>query len=235
MNPTAPKPVEQPEEEDMRLKPPEPPPHIQPQKAVVPSDDNPYAPPIQPTVTSEPQPHTPISETAPTRMTYPPPDYESPLQGRDITPIPTPQIIGDQPMPPKEFPPEERQPVNPYDILGQLPGAPKLEHVEAWKRDYGKIYFFPFDETEGFIIRRLWRREWKDIQASAFKQSEGDPIVHGDLIAELICERCVLWPNLGTGWGSHSAAGYADTLAELIRLVSGFMPVQLAQEMVFKL
>jgi hypothetical protein len=93
--------------------------------------------------------------------------------------------------------------------------GPTKKQVEEWKKEYGDIYFTPFEE-DIYIWKTLQRNEYREI------------IAQKDVSAmdreEVFVEKCVLFPEGFTKEKmTNGKAGVPSILAEMIMDKSGFV------------
>ena len=126
--------------------------------------------------------------------------------------------------------PQDSAPMfNVKDALMSLPGAPSQEQIDAWKRDFGSIYMFPFDTREIYVWRPIRRREWEMLQTNEkLVQQENK-------FQEQIVMRTVLWPKIGPVELNMSRAGLVQTLFSVIMQGSYFLHPDFAVTLVQEL
>ena len=86
-------------------------------------------------------------------------------------------------------------------------------------------------------IRYLgWTKKWKSLMTDLKAAKAGNPNLEiQEIMDERICEKCVLWPDIGADWAAFSKAGTVPTLAEAIRESSNFVPLDIAMRLVRRL
>lgn len=117
-------------------------------------------------------------------------------------------------------------------FLSQIPGAPSKDQIDAWKKEFGEVFVSGFSETELFVWKPLFRKDFIQIQIAISQLPEDTKQFAQFKQEELICSTCVLWPK--TDW-STSKAGTPQSLAEQITQNSNFLAPVAALTLVAKL
>lgn len=107
-----------------------------------------------------------------------------------------------------------------------IDNAPDYDTILEWKETWGVIYTSTIAMDQDFyIFRTLKRVDYKKMVASGAAKSE-------DKFEEGIIRKCLLWPNPDAKFIAESDAGVVSTLATQIKFKSGFIPDQLAVELI---
>jgi hypothetical protein len=91
-------------------------------------------------------------------------------------------------------------------------GGPTLDEVEAWREEFGNVYYIEFKDI-AFFYRALSRAEYKTLSTIMAEPLDRE---------EKLCEMCVLWPTDVDFSGT--LAGIPTIIAEDIMEQSGFNP-----------
>lgn len=113
--------------------------------------------------------------------------------------------------------------------FANLPGKPSDEQIEAWKKQFGKIFTIGLNEDEFYLFRPLRRLEWRNLMTALAKQQDEMKK------KEAIVQRAVVWPKLTPEKIGGLTAGAPDTLYEMILQCSNFLLPQEAMACVRKL
>lgn len=118
--------------------------------------------------------------------------------------------------------------VHAKEALFSQSGAPSPDQIEKWKTMYGDVFISPFGDTEMYIWRPIFRKEYIQLRVEAQKQE-----VSEDQMEEMTCDVCRLWPAQ-VNW-AESKAGTLSTLTELIMQNSNFIPPHMTRFLAIKL
>ena len=114
------------------------------------------------------------------------------------------------------------------DALFKQVGGPEPDQIEKWKTEFGDVFVSPFSDTEIYVWRPIFRKEYVQLRTEA-QQKE----LTEDAIEELTCNICRLWPAK-VNWDA-SKAGTLSTLTELIMQNSNFIAPQMTRFLAIKL
>ena len=113
--------------------------------------------------------------------------------------------------------------INTFDNLA---GRPDSATIESWKATYGEINLLGLSEDEMYIYRTVPRLEFKNLSSTAKDE---------DSFAEMLVQRCVLWPKLGLEFNVASKGGTIGCLKEAILQTSNFLDPRVVMSLVRKL
>lgn len=113
-------------------------------------------------------------------------------------------------------------------LLAAIPGAPKAEQIEAWKKQHGDVYVLPLDAKEMYIWRPLRHLEYQNLVGGDATKSDAS-------FREAVVLRALLWPKLGPEHVANTRAGLMDTLFQVIMQGSYFLAPEFALSLVEKL
>jgi hypothetical protein len=99
----------------------------------------------------------------------------------------------------------------------QHTNAPSAEQLTEWKQKHGDIFVTPLDDRN-YVYRYIKRQEWAQLLSD-----EGFQKMNELQTEEFIYDRCVLWPKLIPQQKAIEPAGTFTTIAQTIRLASGFV------------
>jgi len=135
--------------------------------------------------------------------------------------------------------PEEEKDENPTDEEGKKPmtdpimdqwkdrkRGPSDEQIEGWKQQFGECYLMSFSPDEPFVFRPINRLEYRNLLQKA--KDDGQ-------FQEMVVQRCVLWPSVGTEILTGGKAGTIPTLYGVIMEGSNFLDPNEAVMLVRKL
>ncbi len=145
-----------------------------------------------------------------------------------------PPVLATTPAPAPATPDEAKDPLT--FLKEVFPDAPSPEQIAQWKARFGGVYMLPLSEDEVYVWRPMKRTEWKSLMTDLKAAKAGNPNLEiQEIMDERICEKCVLWPDIGADWAAFSKAGTVPTLAEAIRESSNFVPLDIAMRLVRRL
>lgn len=110
--------------------------------------------------------------------------------------------------------------------------APTEEDLERWKAQCGRVRWLEFGPSEIYFFRPFKANEYKGWMQTLQSVAEKDPDQAEDLLRQRIVSKCVLFPKIVDEDMGSMYAGTVDTLYEMIRMASNFIPMQLASNLV---
>lgn len=154
---------------------------------------------------------------------------ESEVPQIKLPPMPEPDMEMPESVPTASTAQEQAPMFVAKEALKKMPNAPSQDQIAAWKQQFGKIYTFSFDTDEIYVWRPIFRREWQNLQTmEALARDEGK-------FQEHFVMKTVLWPTLGPVEINASRAGMVPTLFQIIMQGSGFLPIDLAVNLIQEL
>jgi len=120
-------------------------------------------------------------------------------------------------------------PVDPFEFLAAIPGAPSRQKIEAWKQEVpgGRVQLFSPDGKRVFILRGVSGLEMAKFQ-NEIPKNASNPEWELQL---KVCAAAILWSNMGQMDEMTLKAGPAglpESLWTIIQNLSDFYdPVQL--------
>lgn len=123
-----------------------------------------------------------------------------------------------------------------YDHLETI-GITKAQ-VDAWKQTYGAAYVFAPSDSDIYLWRPLFKKEWDILQQkmNAIKSEDDEQAqAKAAQLEATVIEHCVLHPRLNKESLKNSRAGLQSTLFELIMAGSYFISARDALSLVIEL
>lgn len=134
--------------------------------------------------------------------------------------------VTETPVPEQE---EVSDTVNLQQLIAALDGiddAPKEYELEEWKELYGQFHVSTILGDDNLYI-------WRTIKRQEYKQLINSGIAKNQIMyEEAVIIRCALWPKYTKEKISKTEAGVIETLAKQILFQSGFVPDQMALNMI---
>jgi hypothetical protein len=121
-----------------------------------------------------------------------------------------------RPVPPPVRPPKLARPGKAFaQDLPIFPGGPYQSQLDAWKKQFGKVFATELETGETYIWRTINRFEYKEVMSI--------PNTNELTREEMICEVCVLFPSEYSYEDMvNDKGGVPSMLAEQIMQKSGF-------------
>lgn len=109
--------------------------------------------------------------------------------------------------------------------MAHIQDAPDYDTVLDWKETYGAIYTQTTNGDDFYLFRPLKRLEYKKMVASGAAAKE-------DRYEEALVKKCLLWPIPDSKFIAEANAFLISTLRKQIEFKSGFVPDNIAIELI---
>lgn len=114
-------------------------------------------------------------------------------------------------------------------VLSEFENAPDRGTLETWKYSFGEIYTSSINDNDFYVWRTVKRQEYKTILGTMAENASEM------MLEEAIIRKCLLFPSPSIEFVSQSRAGVIPTLYSQIMFNSGFIPREIALNMIRKI
>ena len=106
--------------------------------------------------------------------------------------------------------------------------------VEELKKRYGNVYTFAPTDTDLYLWRPLYKKEWDRIQLK-FRNMQGPPEEKEPKIMETVVKQCTLYPKIDDAFLLQSRAGLLNSLFEVVMAGSFFYSAEQSLQLIVEL